>query len=104
MIKLYRGLLDIFIRQSEALTNDIKYHIRKFNSGDGEVSDLGAGGYWNFILESILTLLLRIITVFGIIFFMFLAIVFFPLHAFKTSIMNLINTRPEQFEEKKDSV
>ena len=99
MLKLYRGLIDLVVRQGETFTNDLRYHIRKFNDGHTDGNNFGVSGFWNFLLEATMILILRIVTAFGILFIMSLAIVFFPLHAIKMSISNIMNHRAEPFPE-----
>ena len=82
MIHLYRGLNDILVYSGQKIKDQIITHIRSFNNGESKYS-LGSAGYWNFILEFIFVMFIKCFVFVGLIMTVTLAIVFFPLNAFK---------------------
>ena len=81
IIELYRGLMDIIIKQNLDFEKKITEHIRPFH----QVRELQPGesglfnGYWNFLLEICMVLFAKAIFVSGILLITGLAIIFFPL-------------------------
>lgn len=97
MIKLYRGLIDILIFNSRTMDEQFTKHIREGCQGDSD-NDFGVKGFWNFLLEVTMVLFVKFFIAFGVCLTVSLAIIFFPLYAIKTSIMNIINHRAPPFE------
>lgn len=58
MTELYRGLLQIFVMRWVEQIESLRIHIRSHNSGKSEniELDIGVTGFWNLMLESILTI------------------------------------------------
>ena len=99
MLKLYRGIVDILTDQCEKLNNEFIKHIRKFNTGDTDTNNFGVKGFWNLLLEVVYVLYVKVFVGLGIILTVALAIVFFPLHAFRVAVTNIMNHRAEPFPE-----
>jgi hypothetical protein len=57
MTELYRGLLEILVMRFIEQIESLRLHIRSHNSGHSKYSDFDVGvtGFWNFILETIFT-------------------------------------------------
>ena len=85
MISLYRGLVDILITQTEMLNKQFVKHIRTFNDGD-PTENFGAAGFWNLLLEVTYIAYVKSFVAIGIGITLALAIVFFPLYAFRKAI------------------
>jgi hypothetical protein len=104
MLKLYRGLLDV-LKDSNALVKDqFVGHIRTFNDGDDSDQNmkLGVKGFWNLILEMIITAFMSFISVVGLILIFGLAVVSFPLYAIKRvfgAVSSNIGPSPRFIEE-----
>jgi hypothetical protein len=94
MLKLYRGLVEILTKQCEKLNSEFINHIRKFNDGEGE-NNFGVKGFWNLLLEIVFVLFVKLFIASGVLMTLIMAIIFFPLHALKTSITNILNHRAE---------
>lgn len=82
MISLYRGLVDILITQTEMLNKQFVKHIRTFNEGD-PTENFGTAGFWNLLLEVTYIFYVKIFVALGIGITLALAVVFFPLYAFR---------------------
>ena len=99
MLKLYRGLVDILTARCEGLNDAFSKHIRTFNDGETNDNNFGVKGFWNLILEIIYILYVKIFVAIGIVLTVSLAVVFFPLHAFRVAITNILNHRATPFEQ-----
>lgn len=97
MLSLYRGLVDILTDQCEKLNSEFIKHIRKFNDGETQDNNFGVKGFWNLLLEIVYILYVKLFVGLGIILTISLAIVFFPLHAFRVAVTNIISHRAEPF-------
>jgi hypothetical protein len=82
MIDLYRGLNDILVYSGQELKDHFINHIRKFNDGKNEHA-LGSAGYWNFMLEFVFIFYVKLFVAFGTILTVLMAVLFFPLYAFR---------------------
>lgn len=98
MLELYRGLIDILIYQSRGMDEQFTQHIRSFNEGDNDPENFGVSGFWNFLLEIICVMFVRAFLVVGVLLFVSLALVFFPLYAIRAGAMGVINHRAEPFD------
>lgn len=97
MLNLYRGIVDILTDQCEKLNSEFIKHIRKFNNGETQNNNFGVKGFWNLLLEIVYILYVKLFVGLGIILTISLAIVFFPLHAFRVAVTNIISHRAEPF-------
>ena len=105
MINLYRGLIDILIYSSRQMDEMFTTHIRGENgNGEDNSGDFGVSGFWNFLLEVVCLLFVKTFIIVGTILMVSLAIMFFPLYAIMTSILNIINHRAIPFEDNRDYV
>jgi hypothetical protein len=109
MLKLYRGLLDVLKGSVGTTKNQFIDHIRHFNDGDDsdQLMRLGIKGFWNIVLEMLITAFMNIVSIVGLILIFSLAIVSFPLYAVKRAfgaISSNIGPSPRFIEEpaKKD--
>jgi hypothetical protein len=96
MIKLYRGIIDIFVFNSRQMDEMLTTHIR--HGVPPESGDFGAAGFWNFLLEVVMLIITKIFYIVSLSVTTALAIVFFPLHAIKQSVMNLLDHRAPPFQ------
>ena len=96
MLKLYRGLLDVLKDSTTLIKNQFVDHIRHFNNGDDadQSMRLGVKGFWNLILEMIITAFMSVVSIMGLILIFSLAIVSFPLHAVKRAFGAISNNIP----------
>jgi len=94
MLNLYKGLLDITIKNSKTQISEITTHIRQFNEKD-ENSLLQPKSYWNLLLEMSWILITLFKSVIGIGLLMCMFIVFYPLNAF-LSYLELFVVKSEQ--------
>jgi hypothetical protein len=99
MLKLYRGLVDILTTRCEGLNDAFAKHIREFNTGETDTNNFGVKGFWNLLLEIVFVMYVKLFAALGILLAVSLAIIFFPLHAFWVSLMNIINHRAMPFEQ-----
>ena len=97
MLRLYRGLVDILTDQCEKLNSEFIKHIRIFNDGETDTNNFGVKGFWNLLLEITYILYVKLFVALGIILTISLAIVFFPLHALRMAITNVLSHRAEPF-------
>jgi hypothetical protein len=85
MTELYRGLLLVLTNKFNELIVSFRTHIQSFNEETQDPDsyfDVGVLGFWNLMLEIILTLLSLSCLVVGVSLIAVLAIVFYPCHAF----------------------
>ena len=93
MLKLYRGLVDIFIKQSLVQENEFVKHVRSDVPPIIEDGTLGTRGFWNLMLEIIFVLFTKVVFLCGLIVVFFLAIFSFPLYGIWQGVMMMINHR-----------
>ena len=99
MLRLYRGLVDIFIKQSLVQEQEFVNHVRSEVPGVVEEHTIGVRGFWNILLEATLILYIQMFVTIGIILTIALAVVFFPLHALCMVTLNILNHRAEPFHQ-----
>ena len=96
MTELYRGLLQILVMRCIEQIESLRTHIRSHNSGITEnfELDIGVAGFWNLMLEIVLTIFAILCLLLGVILIAGLAVGFYPLHAVvQYSSLLLRNTR-----------
>jgi hypothetical protein len=103
MLKLYRGLVDIFIKQSLVQEQEFVKHVRSESPAVIEEGTSGTRGFWNLMLEIVFVLFTKTVFLFGLITVGLLAIISFPLYGIWQGVMMMINHRasfePEMIEE-----
>ena len=103
MLKLYRGLVDIFIKQSLVQEQEFVKHVRSESPAVIEEGTSGTRGFWNLMLEIVFVLFTKTVFLFGLITVGLLAIISFPLYGIWQGVMMMINHRasfePEIIEE-----
>ena len=95
MIKLYRGLIDILIFNSRQMDEMVTNHVRK--DAPDDTGDFGVNGFWNLLLEVTFLLFTKMFIACGVLLTVGLAVVFFPLHAMRVSVINIMNHRADPF-------
>ena len=98
MISLYRGLVDILITQTEMLNKQFVKHIRTFNEGD-PTENFGTAGFWNLMLEVTYIFYVKSFVAIGIVITLGLAVVFFPLYAFRKSLSGAFTAAMPRYEQ-----
>ena len=93
MLKLYRGLVDIFIKQSLVQEQEFVKHVRSDTPAVVEDGTIGTRGFWNLMLEIVFVLFTKIVFLFGLIIVCALAMVSFPLYGVWQGIVMMINHR-----------
>jgi uncharacterized membrane protein len=93
MLKLYRGLVDIFIKQSLVQEQEFVKHVRSDTPAVAEEGTIGTRGFWNLMLEIVFVLFTKIVFLFGLIIVCALAMVSFPLYGVWQGIVMMINHR-----------
>jgi hypothetical protein len=97
MTELYRGLLLVLTNKFNELILSFREHTQSFkkNTDDPEnYFDVGVLGFWNLMLEVVLTLFALTCLILGVGLVAALAVVFYPLHAvLQYSALLLKNTR-----------
>lgn len=97
MTELYRGLLLVLTRKLNELILSFRQHIRSFNQltiDPTNYMDVGVTGFWNLMLEVVLTLFVLCCLVSGVVLIAALAVVCYPIQAFlRFSSLILKNTR-----------
>ena len=93
MLKLYRGLVDIFIKQSLVQEQEFVKHVRSDTPAVAEEGTIGTRGFWNLMLEIVFVLFTKTVFLFGLITVGALAIISFPLYGIWQGIMMMINHR-----------
>jgi hypothetical protein len=93
MLKLYRGLVDIFIKQSLVQEQEFVKHVRSDTPAVAEEGTIGTRGFWNLMLEIVFVLFTKTVFLFGLITVGLLAIISFPLYGIWQGIMMMINHR-----------
>ena len=84
MTDLYRGLLLVLTNKFYELILAFRTHIQSFKEETQDPDsyfDVGVLGFWNLMLEIVLTLLSLCCLVAGVALIAVLAIVFYPCHA-----------------------
>ena len=85
MIKLYRGILDKYTSNIRTMEDDFKDLVRESHVYDPDNTAFGSAGFWNFLLEIVLTLFVKSFIIIAVLLTVSLAIVFFPLSAIKNA-------------------
>ena len=93
MLKLYRGLVDIFIKQSLVQEQEFVKHVRSEAPAVVEDGTVGTRGFWNLMLEIVFVLFTKTVFLFGLITVGVLAIISFPLYGIWQGILMMINHR-----------
>jgi hypothetical protein len=93
MLKLYRGLVDIFIKQSLVQEQEFVKHVRSDTPAVAEEGTIGTRGFWNLMLEIVFVLFTKIVFLFGLIIVCSLAMLSFPLYGVWQGIVMMINHR-----------
>jgi hypothetical protein len=97
MTDLYRGLLLVLTNKFNELIVAFRTHIQSFKEETQDPDsyfDVGVLGFWNLMLEIVLTLLSLSCLVIGVSLIAVLAMVFYPCHAFlRYSSLILKSTR-----------
>lgn len=93
MLKLYRGLVDIFIKQSLVQEQEFVKHVRSDTPAVAEEGTIGTRGFWNLMLEIVFVLFTKTVFLFGLITVGAFAIISFPLYGIWQGIMMMINHR-----------
>jgi len=97
MTELYRGLLLVLTNKFNELIVSFRTHIQSFRNETTDPTnyfDVGVIGFWNLMLEIVLTLFALGCLVTGVSLVAGLAIVFYPCHGFvKYSSLVLRNIR-----------
>jgi hypothetical protein len=93
MLKLYRGLVDIFIKQSLVQEQEFVKHVRSDTPAVAEEGTIGTRGFWNLMLEIVFVLFTKTVFLFGLITVGLLAIISFPLYGIWQGVMMMINHR-----------
>ena len=97
MTDLYRGLLLVLTNKFNELIVAFRTHIQSFKEETQDPDsyfDVGFLGFWNLMLEIVLTLLSLSCLVIGVSLIAVLAMVFYPCHAFlRYSSLILKSTR-----------
>jgi len=103
MLKLYRGLVDIFIKQSLVQEQEFVKHVRSDTPAVAEEGTIGTRGFWNLMLEIVFVLFTKTVFLFGLVVVCALAMISFPLYGIWQGVMMMINHRasfePEMIEE-----
>jgi hypothetical protein len=85
MIKLYRGILDKYTSNIRKMEDDFKDLVRESHVHNPEDTGFGSTGFWNFLLEIVLTLFVKSFIIIAVVLTVSLAIIFFPLNAIKNA-------------------
>ena len=84
MTELYRGLLYLLTERFFSTIECFRDHIRGFKPKTEDPTmyfDVGVIGFWNLLLEIVLTVFSLVCLMTGIVLITTLAIVFYPFHA-----------------------
>jgi hypothetical protein len=102
MTALYRGILLVLTSKFYELILSLRSHVQSFNVETSDYSnyfDVGVLGFWNFMLEIILTIFSILCLLTGVVLIASLAVVFYPMHAtLKYCALLLKNTRHPPLE------
>ena len=109
MTELYRGLLLVLTNKFNELIVAFRTHIQSFKEETQDPEsyfDVGVLGFWNLMLEIVLTLLSLSCLVAGVSLIAILAMIFYPCHAFlRYASLILKSTRhPEESVKKIEPV
>ena len=100
MTELYRGILLVLTNKFNELILSFRNHIQSFKQETTDPEsyfDVGVLGFWNLMLEIVLTLFSLFCLTTGVALVAFLAISFYPCHAvIRYSSLLLKNTRGPQ--------
>ena len=93
MLRLYRGLVDIFIKQSLVQEQEFVNHVRSEVPGIVEEHTIGVRGFWNLMLEIVFVIFTKTVFLLGLITVAVLAVLSFPLYALKEGVIMMVNHR-----------
>jgi hypothetical protein len=85
MTELYRGLLLVLTTKFYELILSFRTHVQQFKKETTDPTnyfDVDVLGFWNLMLEIVLTIFSLTCLVFGVSLIALLAVVFYPCHAF----------------------
>ena len=99
MINLYRGISDRFTSNIRQLEDDFKELIRGSYTENPDDNAYGSAGFWNFLLEIVLTLFVKSFIIIAVLLTVSLAIVFFPLNAVLNAFMYVMPRFDNRFVE-----
>ena len=107
MTELYRGLLLVLTNKFNELILSFRTHIQSFRNETTDPTnyfDVGVLGFWNLMLEIVLTIFALACLVTGVSLVACLAIIFYPCHGFvRYSSLVLRNIRaPEPIIKEKE--
>ena len=91
MINLYRGISDRFTCNIRQMEDDFRELVRESYVENPEDDAYGSAGFWNFLLEIVLTLFVRLFIILSIILTVIMVIVFFPLNAVKVAFTSMFS-------------
>ena len=97
MLKLYRGLVDIFIKQSLVQEQEFVKHVRSDTPAVIEEGTIGTRGFWNLMLEIVFVLFTKTVFLFGLVTVGVLAIISFPVYGIWQGVM-MMNNHSASFE------
>ena len=108
MTELYRGLLLVLTNKFNELILAFRTHVQSFKRDTTDPSnyfDVDVLGFWNLMLEIVLTLFSLTCLVMGVSLVAALAIVFYPCHAFvRYTSLVLRNIRNPAMDAPKEKV
>jgi uncharacterized membrane protein len=109
MTELYRGLLLVLTNKFYELILAFRTHIQAFKQETEDPEnyfDVGVLGFWNLMLEIVLTLLSLSCLIVGVALIAALAVVFYPCHAFLryASLLTKNTRHPAEVESKVEPV
>jgi hypothetical protein len=93
MLKLYRGLVDIFIKQSLVQEQEFVKHIRSDVPAVVEDYTIVPRGFWNLMLEIVFVLFTKTVFLIGLVIVCLLALISFPLYGVWQGIVIMFNHR-----------
>lgn len=111
MTELYRGLLLVLTNKFNELILSFRTHVQSFKQETTDPDnyyDVGVMGFWNLMLEIVLTLFALACLVLGVSLIATMAVVFYPCHGFirytSLTLKNIKNPSAELIgKEKPDS-
>lgn len=97
MTALYRGIILVLTSKFYELILSLRSHVQSFKTETSDYNnyfDVGVLGFWNLMLEIVLTIFAILCLLLGVILIAGLAVGFYPLHAVvQYSSLLLRNTR-----------
>jgi len=110
MTSLYRGILIVLTNKFYELILSLRSHIQSFKQDTSDpynYFDVGVLGFWNLMLEVVVSLFALLCLLLGVSLVAILAVIFYPLHAvLQYSSLLLKNTRnpPPEMSTVKEQV